>query len=147
MLHVVDTVVLWNGRVLLIERGREPHLGAFALPGGKIEQDEHPFDAAMRELTEETGLSVDPSQAAVWRDLETYDGYDPRGGKKRGHLFSLVIARTAKIRVFENVFDATSGEVRSLTWMPLDLFIGLKIAFDHRALIGRAIVATFQLKD
>lgn len=44
------------GRVLIQER-RE---GGFSLPAGAIEPGETPFDAAMREVREETGLVVAP---------------------------------------------------------------------------------------
>ena len=45
-------------RVLLIERGIEPYKGAWALPGGFIRMDETAEQTALRELQEETGLSL-----------------------------------------------------------------------------------------
>lgn len=44
------------GRVLLVKRLYEPHQGDWALPAGFVEIDEGPVQAALRELTEETGL-------------------------------------------------------------------------------------------
>jgi len=44
--------------VLLIERGRDPFKGKWALPGGFIEMDEELETACRRELDEETGLRV-----------------------------------------------------------------------------------------
>jgi 8-oxo-dGTP diphosphatase len=58
-------VVVWQGeRVLLIRRGRAPRLGQWGLPGGAQTVGETLFEAAAREVMEETGLEVVP-QAVV----------------------------------------------------------------------------------
>lgn len=45
-----------NGQVLLVKRSVEPKAGYWCLPGGFMELDEEPEQAALRELKEETGL-------------------------------------------------------------------------------------------
>lgn len=54
----VDIIIIKNGRVLLIRRGGHPSIGKLAFPGGFVEPDENVYDAARRELEEETGLRV-----------------------------------------------------------------------------------------
>jgi len=55
----VDAILVSpQNSVLLIERGREPFKGKWALPGGFIEMDEELETACQRELEEETGLKV-----------------------------------------------------------------------------------------
>jgi len=53
-----SVAVLRGGEVLLARRAVEPRKGRYVLPGGFVEFDETPYEAARRELREETGLAV-----------------------------------------------------------------------------------------
>lgn len=53
-----DAIVIQSGHVLVVERGAEPGEGLWALPGGFVEQDERLQDGVVRELIEETGISL-----------------------------------------------------------------------------------------
>jgi 8-oxo-dGTP diphosphatase len=58
-----------DGRVLLARRAGEPFRGRWDLPGGFLDEGEHPLDALRRELREETGLEVEPEDfVGVWTD-------------------------------------------------------------------------------
>ena len=58
---VVTTIpVTDDGRVMLLRRGIEPALGAWAQPGGFLEADESAIQGSVRETREETGLIVEP---------------------------------------------------------------------------------------
>ena len=46
------------GQVLLMKRHKEPNLGLWVAPGGKIQAHESPYESAARELYEEAGLIV-----------------------------------------------------------------------------------------
>jgi len=51
-----------RGRLLLIKRGHEPGAGLWSLPGGRIEAGETDAEALVREMIEETGLTVQPGR-------------------------------------------------------------------------------------
>lgn len=52
----VGAVVVADDRLLLIERGRGVGIGAWSIPGGRVEPGETMAEAVVRELAEETGL-------------------------------------------------------------------------------------------
>lgn len=58
-----------EGRVLLTRRAIAPRLGSWDLPGGFVEEHEHPLDALRRELREETGYEIEPAELlGIWMD-------------------------------------------------------------------------------
>jgi ADP-ribose pyrophosphatase YjhB (NUDIX family) len=62
-------VVDGDGRVLLGRRAHPPYRGRWDLPGGFLDEAEHPLDALRRELREETGLEVEPDRfLGAWLD-------------------------------------------------------------------------------
>jgi 8-oxo-dGTP diphosphatase len=46
------------GRLLMVQRGHDPHRGRWTLPGGRVEPGETPEAAVVREIREETDLDV-----------------------------------------------------------------------------------------
>jgi 8-oxo-dGTP diphosphatase len=90
-----------EGRVLLARNSAASEFpGLWGLPGGGVEQGEHPDDAVVREFAEETGLSVratglhavlsDVARLPSSGDLEHTDrlvyGVTPAGGELRAEL-------------------------------------------------------------
>lgn len=55
-------LVVRDGRVLLVRRKFEPFKDWWDIPGGFLETGEHPNDAVVREVREETGLEVRPTE-------------------------------------------------------------------------------------
>jgi ADP-ribose pyrophosphatase YjhB (NUDIX family) len=57
--HGASIAVFKDRKVLLVKRGRAPYRGLWSLPGGKVEGNESPRNAACRELKEETGIEAE----------------------------------------------------------------------------------------
>lgn len=126
-----DTVVVRDsgaGReVLLIQRGRPPFAGSWALPGGFIEPFERPEDAARRELAEETGLLLTAPMAlvGVYGDRDR----DPRGWTVSAAYVALVGGDTPEVAGGDDAADARWFAVDSLP----------ELAFDHALIVADAL--------
>lgn len=123
----VDAVVfnLSGGRkqVLLVNRGREPYKGKWAVPGGFIEIDEELEDAVARELQEETGLTgVQLEQMSAFGRC----GRDPRGRQISIAFTGIATEGQNKIRPGD---DAAKAQWFDIEKLPEDL------AFDHNEMI------------
>lgn len=76
----VGAVIVHKGMVLLIQRGREPLKGQWSLPGGMLEVGETLQSAVIREIREETGLTVEPVEL-----VELLDRIHREGERVRYH--------------------------------------------------------------
>lgn len=92
----VGGIVVDGGRFLLVQRGQQPSLGLWSIPGGRLEDGETPEQGCAREVLEETGLEVtvgalvgtierDAPSGGVYVILDflctpAYDGAEPTAG-------------------------------------------------------------------
>lgn len=53
----VGAIAVRDEAILLVRRAREPGLGRWTVPGGRVERGETLAEAVLRELREETGLT------------------------------------------------------------------------------------------
>lgn len=113
-------------KVLLIQRGLEPFIGKWALPGGFVKLKESLEDAALRELQEETGLEkVFLEQLYTFGDVDR----DPRGRILTVAYYALVNLESHHLR---STTDAARAAWFSLTDMPA-------LAFDHEKIFETAL--------
>jgi ADP-ribose pyrophosphatase YjhB (NUDIX family) len=95
----VGAVVVDGGRVLLVRRGTEPLKGQWSLPGGVLELGESLQAGVIREVQEETGLTVEPLEL-----VELLDRIHRAGERVRYHY---VIA--------DYLCRVTGGELKAAT--------------------------------
>lgn len=111
--------------VLLVKRGIPPFRGSWAIPGGFVLPDESLEDAALRELTEETGL-----RNVYLEQLYTFGnpGRDPRGRVVAVSYFALVAADQRPAAGS----DAAEARFHPMSSLP-------QLAFDHDRILAYAL--------
>lgn len=114
-----DGLIVKENKILLIKRGAPPFLGFWAIPGGRIEENEDAIACLKREMKEETNLVVEPiSLLGIYSDPKR----DPR-----------------KTIVATYVCKIISGEIKAgddaaeIAWFDLDKLP--KLAFDHEKMV------------
>lgn len=152
----VDLVVLTVRRhalcALAVRRGEPPFQGRWALPGGFVKGDEDLAEAAARELTEETGLSVQdalaPSEgnAAHLEQLATYGSpnRDPR----------MRVVSVAHLALAPDLpAPRAGGDANGARWAPVDELLGhdgggygrdeeqaaVPLAFNHALILADGV--------
>lgn len=111
-------------KVLLIERGGEPHKGSWAFPGGFLETDETAEEGAQRELQEETGLTLGYME-------QFYTFSEPRRDPRERVITIAFYALT-------QICKAKAGDdAAQALWFPINNVP--KLAFDHDIMLQKAL--------
>ncbi len=126
----VDIVVLTIREnkltVLLIKRGIPPFEGSYALPGGFVLNEESLEQAALRELSEETG-TTDVYLEQLYSFGEA--NRDPRGRVVSVAYYALISSERAPLSAGSDAAEAR--------WFPVEDLP--KLAFDHATIVDSAV--------
>ena len=115
-------------KILLIQRGRDPYKGFWALPGGFMQEKDENLEACVRrELNEETNVKLSR--------LEFFGEYSGKDRDPRGHVVS--IAFLALVRQGD-LHPLGGDDAADAQWFAIDDLPKLKLAFDHNQIIEDA---------
>ncbi len=106
--------ILMHDRKILLLKMR--HTGKYHLPGGGIGVAERIEDTLIREVAEETGITIQVERLAHFDELFFY--YDPSGRTYHGlHFYYLCTPITRELISDEQVEDGSAGNPR---WIEVD---------------------------
>lgn len=118
----VDAILISKqNSVLLIERGREPFKGKWALPGGFIDMDEELETACRRELEEETGLRVG--------ELKQFRAYGGVNRDPRHRTISVIFYAFTDTELLACAGD----DAAKAQWFSIDQLP--ELGFDHQQIL------------
>ena len=126
----VSAAILRDGKVLVVRRARKPALNLYTLPGGAVEAGETLQQAVIREVHEETQLSIEPVALAGPREAIMRDSQ----GRVERHFVILCFA--ARWLAGEPVLNEELDDARWLT--PPEL-AGLKTTEGLAEIVAAAV--------
>jgi bifunctional NMN adenylyltransferase/nudix hydrolase len=137
----VDAVVIKSGHILLVRRGGTMGEGQLALPGGFLNQKETLKVGALRELREETGLSIQKEE--LDKAIKGKEIFDAVERSERGRTIT-----TAFLIDLGSVYlpKIKSGDdAKSCSWMPLNEVFSIEEEFfeDHFFIISYFLGSPF----
>lgn len=130
-----DVAIFAENQLCLIHRGKEPYRMHVALPGGHVDPGSDGFgeliaDAAVREVEEELGVFITPSQLNFVGIYDT-PRRDPRGWRI-SVLYMVMLSSQPELQAGDDAATAF--------WADLDDFLLKRhFAFDHEQLVKDAI--------
>lgn len=131
----VDAVVTAGDRLLLVQRGRAPGKGLWALPGGFLDGSERLLTAAIRELKEETVLAcTDDELRGSFRGVAVFD-HPQRSQRGRtithAHYFVLSASALPQVEGADDAQAARWVSIADLPHMTAELFEDHFQIIDH----------------
>ena len=101
----VSAAIIRGDDVLIVRRAHPSANGLYTLPGGRVEWGEPLTDALIREVAEETGLSIAPVALAGYREVLDRD---PQGRVERHFVILAFAARLTggELRLNEELSEA-----------------------------------------
>ena len=134
----VYAIVVDDGKLLLSPQHRE---GAYDLPGGKVELDENLEDGLLREVQEETGITVRPVRLLTMRD--NFFKVTFREPQETWHsVMMYYICEKVGGEISTEGFDENEKSyARMAEWVPLDQLADIMPAasFDWRTLVEQVL--------
>jgi 8-oxo-dGTP diphosphatase len=125
-----SAAIVRDGKVLVVRRARMPALNLYTLPGGAVETGETLHEAVVREVREETQLTIEPVALAGYREAIMRDDQ----GRVERHF--VILSFAARWLAGEPVLNEELDDAR---WLTLSELSGLRTTDGLAEIVSAAL--------
>lgn len=122
VIKVVAAIMIQNGRVFATQRGYGEFKDGWEFPGGKVEPEETPQEALVREIKEELNTVIEVGEL-----LDTVEYDYPDFHLSMDCFICKIIAGDLELKEHEDARWLTTETLDSVDWLPADLDLIQKI--------------------
>lgn len=122
VIKVVAAIMIQNGRVFATQRGYGEFKDGWEFPGGKVEPEETPQEALVREIKEELNSVIEVGEL-----LDTVEYDYPDFHLSMDCFICKIIAGDLELKEHEDARWLTTEMLDSVDWLPADLGLIQKI--------------------
>jgi len=131
----VTSVILYCGMVLLVKRKAAPFHDYWCLPGGFANPKETVEETGVREVKEETDLTIEPNQV---QQVGVFKPLDPRCDCHPdfwGYDVGIMVDLSNNAMLHPHAGD----DAKDTMWYPIDRIDEIPLAFHHKQIIKQAM--------
>ena len=122
VIRVVAAIIRDGNRIFATQRGYGDLKGGWEFPGGKIEEDETPQEALVREIREELETEI-----AVGEMIDTIEYDYPTFHLSMDCFWAEIVSGDLTLTEHEDAKWLTKDELDSVEWLPADITLIEKI--------------------
>ncbi len=150
-IRVVAAIIHKDGKIFATQRGYGAYKDYWEFPGGKIEPDETPEAALIREIKEELNTTI-----SVERFLMTVEYDYPEFHLSMDCYWCSILEGHLDLVEHESAMWLSKEHIREINWLPADLLVVNRIESENRPVrilfvchgnICRSPMAEFVMKD
>lgn len=124
-IKVVAAIIKDNNKIFATQRGYGEFKGGWEFPGGKIEEDETPQEALVREIKEELDTIIEVGEL-----IDTVEYDYPTFHLSMDCFWCEIVSGKLVLKEHEAARWLTRDTLHSVEWLPADLGLVEKIISD-----------------
>jgi len=109
-------VIIKDNKILLGHPTNAKWYGTYSIPKGGLEGDEDNFDAALRETSEEVGITIPVEMLRTMKQTESYIDYKNKKGHTYKRVYFYILDVSYDSKKYPDILPKTQLQLEEVDW-------------------------------